>query len=350
MKILIYSKGFYPDIGGAETNIELLSRYFKLFGSEVTLVTDSAGTNLDFENNPFPYTVLRKVTALEYFRLVKSHDIIFTNGVALRYLWPLIFIKKPWVCRHMNWLNKKTERNRIIFQLKIFATRYAYSIANSTPIANHLPVSPDRKRVILNPYRNTIFHSVQSNERTKDFVFLGRLVSDKGCQLLLEAFNAIIQSDYETTLTIIGDGPEKESLQNYVKSLHLEQYVTFKGELKGKELNESLNNHRILVVPSVWNEPFGVVALEGIASGCVIIGTSGGGLPEAIGPCGLIVPNGSVAALHHAMLFLIENPTAIQYFQSKKEAHLYHHRPESIAKLYFDTILQYAKLKTTKLH
>jgi glycosyltransferase involved in cell wall biosynthesis len=58
-----------------------------------------------------------------------------------------------------------------------------------------------------------------------------------------------------------------------------------------------MNRHRILVVPSIWEEPFGIVALEGIASGCLAIGSEGGGLADAIGACGMTFPNGDSTAL-----------------------------------------------------
>ena len=49
---------------------------------------------------------------------------------------------------------------------------------------------------------------------------------------------------------------------------------------------EELNRHEIMVVPSRWNELFGVVALEGMACGCAMLVSDGGGLPDAVGYAG----------------------------------------------------------------
>ena len=61
-------------------------------------------------------------------------------------------------------------------------------------------------------------------------------------------------------------------------ALGLERQVEFTGVLQGETLVRTLNAHRIMVVPSRTPEPFGVVALEGIACGCVVVGSEGGGL------------------------------------------------------------------------
>ena len=58
-----------------------------------------------------------------------------------------------------------------------------------------------------------------------------------------------------------------------------------------------LNRHRFIVVPSKWKEPFGIVALEGLASGCVPIVSRRGGLVEAIGSHGYVFENGDASEL-----------------------------------------------------
>jgi glycogen synthase len=60
-----------------------------------------------------------------------------------------------------------------------------------------------------------------------------------------------------------------------------------------------------MAVPSRWAEPFGSVALEGIACGCVVVGTHRKGLPEAIGPAGVTVASLDSAAMAQALKFLL---------------------------------------------
>ena len=73
--------------------------------------------------------------------------------------------------------------------------------------------------------------------------------------------------------------------------------MRFAGYVQGEDLARLLNGHRVLVVPSRWAEPFGLVGLLGVSCGCFVIASETGGLGEAIGPGGVMVPNGNAARL-----------------------------------------------------
>ncbi len=121
-------------------------------------------------------------------------------------------------------------------------------------------------------------------------------MSDKGCDLLLRALAELKRRGLTPLTTIIGEGPEMTKLRVLVKQLDIEKQVNFKGAMR-EGRGELVAHHRIMAIPSVWAEPFGIVALEGVASGCAIVASSQGGLPEAAGPCGLYFPNGDVKAM-----------------------------------------------------
>jgi len=116
--------------------------------------------------------------------------------------------------------------------------------------------------------------------------------------------------------------------------LGLGDQVYFTGSKRGKELAEILQQHKILVVPSRYDEPFGVVALEGIACGCVVVGSSGGGLPEAIGPCGMTFPNGDAKALAGILAHLLRQPNECSRLAGKAAEHLAQFHPTVIANAY----------------
>jgi glycosyltransferase involved in cell wall biosynthesis len=101
-------------------------------------------------------------------------------------------------------------------------------------------------------------------------------------------------------------------------------------------LVEALNSASILVVPSTFNEPFGIVALEGIACGCAVIASRGGGLPEAVGPCGLTFPNGDVAALTNCISELINAPDSRQRLLRGAAAHLASFTATAVAARYLE--------------
>lgn len=77
-----------------------------------------------------------------------------------------------------------------------------------------------------------------------------------------------------------------------------------------------------MVVPSLWDEPFKIVALEGIACGCVVVGSKGGGLKDAIGPCGLTFDNGDVAGLTAQLINLLANLDQLTAYRKKAKEHL----------------------------
>jgi glycosyltransferase involved in cell wall biosynthesis len=135
---------------------------------------------------------------------------------------------------------------------------------------------------------------------------------------------------------VVGSGPEERSLRRLAERLGIRDQVDFAGAKRGAELSEILNRHKILVVPSRYDEPFGVVALEGIACGCVAVGSGGGGLPEAIGPCGVTFPNGNAEALANALEHLLASPDDRQRLAANRTQHLAQFHSATIAESYLN--------------
>jgi glycosyltransferase involved in cell wall biosynthesis len=132
-------------------------------------------------------------------------------------------------------------------------------------------------------------------------LFVGRLVSDKGVDLLLDTMALLADRGQRPRLTVVGEGPERGPLIAQAERLGLTAQVSFAGLQTGEQLVRTMNAHRVLVVPSRYEEPFGIVALEGIACGCLVVGSAGGGLKEAIGPCGMTFANGDREGLAQAL-------------------------------------------------
>jgi glycogen(starch) synthase len=336
MRILLGSDHFSPSVGGIETTSELLAHEFVELGHEVRVVTRTDGA-IDF---PFP--VIRRPGGRELIRQVAWSEIFLQNNISLRTLWPLVFVRRPLFVVHQTWI--RNPRGEVGWQqrLKHFVLRFARSIAISRSIADQLPVSAV---VIGNPYDDEVFVDHGGN-RSKDLIYVGRLVSDKGVDLLIEALSILRsrqvselrQSGTQAQLTILGDGPDHAKLQNQVRDLGLESSVEFIGTRTGPQLAEVLNQHRILVVPSRWPEPFGIVALEGIACGCVVVGSDQGGLPEAIGPCGVTFPNNDAGALANALAQLINDSARRDELRQNSSAHLARFTKRRVAEAYLDFI------------
>jgi glycogen(starch) synthase len=147
-------------------------------------------------------------------------------------------------------------------------------------------------------------------------------------------------------LTIAGGGPEEAALRSQAVDLGLAGQVAFAGVKRGEELAELLNAHRVAVIPSRWNEPFGIVALEAAACGCAVVGSSGGGLPEAIGPCGVTFPNNDASALARVLEELLTDDRRLAPFRAGAEAHLARHRPREVARAYLKVFEQALNVST----
>ncbi len=221
--------------------------------------------------------------------------------------------------------------------MKRLLLRFAHSISISRAVAASLPV---KSRVIPNPYDAALFQVSDFVTRSEDMVALGRLVSDKGFDLLVEALGLLAQEGCRPKLTIIGEGPEKHALIQLAKELRVDGQITFLGAMTGAELAQELNRYRIAVIPSRWKEPFGIVALEEIACGCVAVGSQGGGLSDAIGPCGTTFPNLDTKALAQALSRLLKTPGLLPQYRQPAEEHLRKHQPSTVAIQYLDLFRQ----------
>ena len=327
LKILLSSYLFQPSIGGIESVSKILGQKFAAAGEEVHVITQSPGGTVPDAN----YRLTRRPSIAEIFRLLRRCDLFFQNNISLRSLIPALLLRKPTLVAHQTWL--QNVRGGIGWQnrLKQALLSFVTNVAISKAVADRLNA---RSFVIGNPYDDEVFHPMPDVARDKTIVFVGRLVSDKGVDLLLQALDLLKRDGLSPDLTIVGSGPEENDLRKLTAELGVDRQVTFAGQKSGIDLAQILNRHRILAVPSRWVEPFGVVALEGIACGCAVVGSQNGGLKEAIGPCGLTFENGNAAALAAQLQRLINQPeTRTNLFGAAAE-HLAKFKSDAVAAAY----------------
>lgn len=326
MRILMCSRPFSPSVGGMESVSETLARQFVEAGHEVVVVTETAGPD-----SGFPFEVVRQPNAAELLRRVTWCDVFFHNGISLRAAWPLLLVRRPWVVAHHTWIPAVGRPGGLRGQLKRIVNRHAYNISISRPVGDSLNTPSE---VIPNPYDDAVFSENPNAVRDRDLIFVGRLVSEKGVDVLLEALARLRGGGLTPSLTIVGSGPEESGLKAQAAELGLSEQVRFAGPKRGAQLAAELNRHRILAVPSRCNETFGVVALEGMACGCVVVGSEGGGLRDAIGPGGVTYPNGDAGGLAKALTSLITSPQQGEMYRHRARSHLEKHRPWVAAEAY----------------
>ena len=112
-------------------------------------------------------------------------------------------------------------------------------------------------------------------------LLIGRLVYEKGFQLALEAMPQVIKAVPGTRFLVAGSGTHEEELKKQAAELGLMEHGTFLGWIGDDVLRSLYGIADLTVVPSIY-EPFGLVALEAMASGCPCIVADTGGLREVV--------------------------------------------------------------------
>lgn len=123
-------------------------------------------------------------------------------------------------------------------------------------------------------------------------VFAGRLVSEKGVDVLLHAFALVVRDLPEAQLLLAGEGPERAKLAALAEQLNISKQVTFLGHLSKGDMERAFSQAWVQVVPSRWAEPFGLVAVEAMMRATAVIASRMGGLEEILhdGETGYLVP------------------------------------------------------------
>ncbi len=143
--------------------------------------------------------------------------------------------------------------------------------------------------------------------------FVGRLVPEKGADLLLQA---LARMRVRAVAQIVGSGSERARLELLATSLGVRDRVTFRGSVAPALMPQTLNMFDVLVVPSRtrrnWKEQFGRVIIEAMACGVPVIGSDSGEIPQVIGDAGLVFPEDDAEALARALDALLEHPARRQ--------------------------------------
>lgn len=193
------------------------------------------------------------------------------------------------------WLGARTER---IIAVSDAVRNYSVNVDR---------VPPGKVVVILNGVDLERFHPVPREVRGARFLSVGRLVPQKGHDILLDAFAVLRDALPRATLTIVGDGPMRPQLMEQVRAYRIADRVTFLG--LRRDLPDLYARADIAVFPSRW-EGLGIAAIEAAASGLPVIATAVGGFQEVIRDqeTGILVPVGDAVVLADAMRDLASDP------------------------------------------
>lgn len=155
--------------------------------------------------------------------------------------------------------------------------------------------------------------SREAEEANITIVFVGRLAEQKDPLLLLKAFNNLPQDlKNKSQVSIIGEGPKRKELEEFIKERTSEQKVSLLGHIPREKVFEFLRKSDIFVLVSHW-EGFPYTIIEAMSAGLAIIASDVGGAKEALDEhCGILVKRGDELGLTNALEQLLKNPSLIK--------------------------------------
>ena len=335
MKILILNNYYYPHMeGGAEFSVKILAEALVSHGCDVCVLSmdGEPGTDLIDYETLHGVKVYRSYSKSLYRRRIlkiKSHltdkllnginsiynpkmnrdlkcvidkvrpDVIHTqNMVSMSYwVWqyadkkniPLIHtLRDYWLLDPTTNINQSPKALEIIFR------HYHRKLSNK--YVNMLTSPSDRTLEIFSQFgyfsnssKKTVVNAIQFDSSLLSkclveklgrkheqiqFVFAGKVTESKGIKILINAF---IESNVNAKLTICGSG----DLDEWISSGKYPN-VNQLGKLSQEKLFNEYKNADVLIVPSLWEEPFGRSVIEGAQYGLPTIGSNRGGIPEII--------------------------------------------------------------------
>jgi len=330
MKILIFNEMYYPhEIGGAEVSVRLLAEEFVRLGHSVCVVSSCNQDRKDVVNGVVVYyvnanpvywfgekrnrTSLKKalwhIVDIDNF-FIKSKideivkevkpDIIHTNNLShfSCIVWKIAKENDFPVCHTLRdyyllclkcslFKNGVSCKSRCIFckSTSFFKRIYSNYVGAVVGISNHILQRHLCEKYFPNArYKEVVFNSLIVNKeksyiegkKKKNIGYIGSLKDSKGVDKLIKAFIQCDKNDY--SLFIAGSGTD--DYVNYLKSLCCDNSnIQFLGRVDAQRFYKKID---LLVVPSVWEEPFGRIVIESIATGVPVLASNKGGIPEIV--------------------------------------------------------------------
>jgi glycogen(starch) synthase len=349
MKLLLYSHFFAPSVGGVETIVLSIARGLAGLRDsngapqfEITLVTQTSADDYDDSANPF--RTIRRPGFLQLETVVRNADVVHAAGPALAPLLLSLLARKPFVVEHHGFqticpngqllvepagmpcpghfmAGRQAECLRcnsnhgwgtsyklwlLTFVRRFLCARATANIAPTRWLGDLLQLP----HVSAIPHGLEIIEPVSSSEPSPGrpvIVFQGRLVTTKGVRLLFAAARILREQNRDFELLIIGDGPERESLEQFARDSELESRVCFAGRLNGTQLDAALARTYAVVVPSLGGEVFGLVVAENMLRALPIVASDIGAFVELLGGSGLTFRTGDAAALASSIARLFDD-------------------------------------------
>ncbi|MCM1984900.1 glycosyltransferase family 4 protein [Lyngbya confervoides] len=202
---------------------------------------------------------------------------------------------------------------------KVFAYPYEVPAAESL-----LGVSEDESEVNL---------LLKRDDHRPVFLFVGRIMPRKGLQHLLDAAVRLKEKGYtDYNLLVVGDGEQREELQEFARFNHLDDCVRWVGRVDYDQISAYFRYADVFVMPTL-EDTWGVVVLEAMLFGKPVLCSAGAGSSEVItdGSNGYVFEPGNPEYLANVMSKFIDNPTLAQMMGEHSKQVMATYSPEKSA-------------------
>ncbi|HUS14630.1 MAG TPA: glycosyltransferase family 4 protein [Chloroflexia bacterium] len=344
-RVLLVPAAYLPTVGGVQTVVAQVAAELRAVGHHVELLTQRHPRTLPASEVVAGVPVHRFLFLLPLLKYLRQRrpDLFAGSLFYLPYSWlacrqllrrfrpdvvhihyvgaPAAFVLRPREHRSFRlvvtvhgydvtgWA-QQTRVERRLFQ----ATLHGADVVTAPvqPLLDQalaiVPAAAARARVIPNGVDIARFAAATPFTWSRPYILgLGRLTWAKGFDTLLDAYVRLAQG-YD--LLVGGDGEDEPRLRQQIYRLGIGDRVTLLGKVAPSAVPGLMAGARLLVMPS-RREPFGLVALEGLAAGVPVVATHVGGLPDVLtGTGSRLVPADDPAALAAAMREMLAAPRA----------------------------------------
>jgi glycosyltransferase involved in cell wall biosynthesis len=349
MRILHWAHSLLNENGGVEEFVAALSASFIGLGHSVALVSEKPeptsiasatryppeaaihgidlGTNLSATE---PASALRECwDALEAFVTNFSPDVIHLHSVGRGDIALLSALTKkhqvPVVFTAHSPLTSPGLLPRLRPIINLVQSVICPSDFMFDMVATHVP-QWTAKRILI---RNGVDAAVLPRRPRLDrqVYASGRHVSDKGFSSLIAALPLVLQRVPDARVILAGAGPDTQTLKNLARLYGVENAIEWPGWISQTEARATVGRSAMACVPSIWTEPFGLVAAEASMEGTPVVAAQSGALPEIVvhGSTGYLVPAGDIASLGIAIATVLSNTPLRQDLGTAAREHAVRH-------------------------
>ena len=321
MKKAVFSLFYHIRSGTFEWWDDFPLRISELLGRNIDhfcFYKDYIGTSRHTQRFKVTFSDIKKYNFVKknLFPLVEKYDQVIVHS----HNWPVhtalwLFNhnfnrKTRWIMTdHDLWKPKEFSRVKRLVKSVIRSVGYypEVFIGTSKASCNRLKSIYGKKNIIYIHNGIKIKGAIKpdrTNKKPTKALFVGRLVPEKGLWPLVEAIKRARQQEINIDLTVIGDGILYKPLKHFIEENKLQDMINLAGYVH--KVEEEYKKHDFLIIPSLYNESFGLISVEAQSFYLPCIYTSSGGLPETQidGKTGLMIAKDNPQAILNAIKIL----------------------------------------------